>query len=255
MSNIVEVQFQGDRIQATREGEQVWVVVKRVCEALGIEHSAQVTKLKTRLWATMSTIDTVGADGRSRAILCLDLDSLPMWLATIEVSRVRPEARDKLIAYQRECARVLRDHFFGRHVDNPSSLAPILGQIATALTQLVQRQDNFDARLVALEGRSGAAIQRYEAASIKRRITAAARRSVRLGQHGGKWRRAQLVLQSRVQRAANWTGAGSSWDRLPAAYYPFADRELVVIEREIEALEEARGNGNPSRQLSLIRAK
>ena len=37
-----------------------------------------------------------------------------MWLATIEPSRVKPEARDSLVAYQREAARVLRDHFLGR---------------------------------------------------------------------------------------------------------------------------------------------
>ena len=39
--------------------------------------------------------------------------------ATIEPSRVRPELRPKLELYQREAARVLRDHFFGPRTAEP----------------------------------------------------------------------------------------------------------------------------------------
>ncbi len=36
-----------------------------------------------------------------------------MWVATIDTSRVSPAARPKLVLFQREAAKVLRDHFFG----------------------------------------------------------------------------------------------------------------------------------------------
>lgn len=45
----------------------------------------------------------------------LHLDALPMWLATIEPSRVAAEARPRLERFQLECAKALRDHFFGQH--------------------------------------------------------------------------------------------------------------------------------------------
>src|SRR5262245_59325551 len=35
-----------------------------------------------------------------------------MWLATIDPARVKPEVRPKLTHYQRDAARVLREHFF-----------------------------------------------------------------------------------------------------------------------------------------------
>jgi antirepressor protein len=44
----------------------------------------------------------------------LHLDSMPMWLATVEPNRVAPDVRPKLVRYQNECAQVLHDHFFGR---------------------------------------------------------------------------------------------------------------------------------------------
>jgi hypothetical protein len=37
-----------------------------------------------------------------------------LWLARISAARVKPEIRDRLIAYQLECAEVLADHFAGR---------------------------------------------------------------------------------------------------------------------------------------------
>ena len=40
------------------------------------------------VWATTAFNAVVGADGKNREMFMLHLDSLPMWLATIEPSRV-----------------------------------------------------------------------------------------------------------------------------------------------------------------------
>lgn len=112
-TSLVTVNFHGDELQAVRTDGGVQVVVKRVCDMLGIDHSSQVAKLKNQAWATMGPVTTVAEDGRSRELLCIHLDCLPMWLATVDVGRVREELRGKLVSYQKECARALRDHFFG----------------------------------------------------------------------------------------------------------------------------------------------
>src|SRR5690606_41519734 len=91
MSEIVKVQFHGDTIEAIPRDGTAWVVVRPVCDALGIDYSTQVAKLKTKAWATVGLIPMVANDGKNRELFCLDLDSLPMWLATIEPSWVRPE--------------------------------------------------------------------------------------------------------------------------------------------------------------------
>jgi hypothetical protein len=69
----------------------------------------------------------VAQDGNERELVMLDLDTLPMWLATIDSGRVREDVRPKLAKYQRECARVLRDHFFQRGRD------PLVASLESAL--------------------------------------------------------------------------------------------------------------------------
>lgn len=109
----VRVPFQGEQLEAVSEGARLWVSLRRICEALMLSFPAQTVKLRAKLWATVAMIATVADDGRRRSVTCIDLDSLPMWLATIDAGRVAPAIRPKLLAYQREAAKVLRDHFFG----------------------------------------------------------------------------------------------------------------------------------------------
>lgn len=112
------VKFQGDAIEAIREGADVWVSVSRVSDALGLASRAQRRRLAGKEWATCRTM-MVQQPGETQArdVFMLHLDAVPMWLATIEASRVRPDVRGKLARYQIECARVLRDHFFGARVE------------------------------------------------------------------------------------------------------------------------------------------
>lgn len=103
MSEIIEVPFYAESVQAVKDGAAISVVTKRVCESLGIAHQSQLEKLKAKACACVTLIVTQApGDGQAREIACLDLDSLPMWLATIDANRVKPEARFKLVAYQKE---------------------------------------------------------------------------------------------------------------------------------------------------------
>jgi hypothetical protein len=228
MNPIVEVQFHGDCVQATRAGDRVWVVVKRVCEALGIADQAQAAKLKGKPWACTTLIVAHDASGRNQELFCLELDSLPMWLATIEVSRVRPEARDKLIAYQRECARVLRDHFFGA----PRQDAPDFAAFARELVGEILRQ--VDRRI---EDRIGSVsfgvIRPWELGAVKRRLSAAADLAV-LAKAYPHRRSALSGLTMRIRTACGWTGTGAHLNRMPASMLPYAERELAAIEREFQ---------------------
>lgn len=107
------VPFHGNTIEAVMEEGRPWASIRSICSGLGLHLQAQHEKLRAKPWAVIRLIRTTAADGKSYETLCIDLDSLPMWLATIEPSRVKPAARDALVAYQKEAARVLRDHFLG----------------------------------------------------------------------------------------------------------------------------------------------
>jgi hypothetical protein len=82
-----------------------------VCDSLGVKADAQREKLKSKPWACTSIIDVQDSTGRVQELAMVDLESLPLWLATIDSNRVAELVRPKLVDYQKECARVLRDHF------------------------------------------------------------------------------------------------------------------------------------------------
>lgn len=111
--SVVHVPFHGETIGAVHDGARVMVPLRPLCDRLGLEPNAQRKRLQRQPWTTAAMMAVVAADGRSRELYCLDLESFPMWLATIETRRVRPEVRAKLEHYQREAAQVLRKHFFG----------------------------------------------------------------------------------------------------------------------------------------------
>ena len=115
-SVIVHVDFRGDTLDVVQDMDGIWLPLKRVSEALGLNARAQIRRLQRQPWATAGLKPAVAEDGKTRELFCIHLDCLPMWLATIESSRVAPEIRDKLVHYQRECAQVLRNHFFGEGI-------------------------------------------------------------------------------------------------------------------------------------------
>lgn len=50
-------------------------------------------------------------DTQARQVLFLDLDYLNGWLFGIDANRVKPELKDKIVAYQHYCYKVLAGHF------------------------------------------------------------------------------------------------------------------------------------------------
>jgi len=130
---VEQIDFHGVTIEALPpNGDgKVWISVRRVCDALGVDPDSQRVKLATKEWActVLITVQLPG-DAQARAVYCIDLDSLPMWLATIEASRVKPAVRPLLLAFQKECARVLRDHFFGVPVARPAKTRRRLAAVA-----------------------------------------------------------------------------------------------------------------------------
>lgn len=139
--------------------------MRRVCEALGVDNARQQSKLKQKPWAVVGFMSTTAADGKNYDTFCIDLDSLPMWLATIEPARVAEAVRPKLIAFQQEAARALRDYFFGGAAINPRLQASLDRlQLARAKEARMSRQ------LEARNRREEAKNRREEAAAIDKLV-------------------------------------------------------------------------------------
>jgi P22_AR N-terminal domain len=239
MSEITTIRFDGDNLQTVREGERVWVVLKRACEALGLDAATQAEKLKEKAWSVTGLIPATGNDAKTYEMFCVDLDTLPMWLATIDVGRVRPEAREKLIAYQRECARVLRDHFFGARTS--SADLTVMSAIAAQVEHLT-RQVAWLAQNIALGGVIAPAQLRHMRSEVK----SIAALEVASGRFKSA-RASSADLYREMGEMASWGGKGKPWTELPAQMAPVAMAVLRVRRSTAEKVVCA-----PARQLRLV---
>lgn len=157
---IQTVPFYGDSLDAARDDAgRVWVSIRGVCDALGVDTSGQLAKLKTKPWACVEFISMQGAaDVQRRGFAMINLDGLPMWLATIEASRVAPEARDALVRYQLEAAAVLRAYYYPAPSTAIAAAAPAPAPVASpdalaVLERVAAQMESLNARLEAVERR------------------------------------------------------------------------------------------------------
>lgn len=116
MSNLITVPFHQNPISILREGDKFYVVLRPISDAFGLNWSAQTRRLKRDdvLSSTVAIMATVGADGKEREMVCIELDYLNGWLFGISANAVKPHLRDKLIEYKKECYAVLAEHFHAK---------------------------------------------------------------------------------------------------------------------------------------------
>lgn len=101
-------------IVSTKVDGQTLVPIRPICDALGVDYSGQLQKLKNddELAPTVGLSPTVGADGKDREMVCLPLEFVFGWLFTINPANVKEEAREAVKQYRRECYHALFLHFF-----------------------------------------------------------------------------------------------------------------------------------------------
>ena len=136
-SSMVPFTFRGDELQVIRlpDGD-VGVPLRRLCEAVGVDPEGQRARLARTpaRWAVTFITKATGPDGKDYETAILARQSIPMWAATLDVSRlVSTEARDKVIAYQDECAEVLAEHFLGLRAparETDRAVVELRGQLA-----------------------------------------------------------------------------------------------------------------------------
>jgi len=89
MQQVETIDFYGDQLEVIRDEQgEGWTVVKRACENVGLDEEPQRKKLRAAKWAVTSVMEATGPDGKTYKMFCLHVDSVPMWLATIQASRV-----------------------------------------------------------------------------------------------------------------------------------------------------------------------
>jgi hypothetical protein len=110
VSNVIP--FRSASLLLVEKGGEPFVPMKPVVEGMGLAWQAQHAKLTSgRFNSVITMIVTTGVDGKQYEMACLPLRKLPGWLMSIHASKVRPELRECVIAFQNECDDVLWLHW------------------------------------------------------------------------------------------------------------------------------------------------
>ena len=153
------VSFYNDEIIAIRASDgAVYVPIRPICENLGVTLAGQRERInRDPVLSEMVTSVSVTLTQQAREMLCLPLNYIPGWLFGISADRVKPELRDKIIRYQKECFNVLAEAFVEGRLTAEESFADLLAgaspetiqayQVAQAVLQLARNQVMLEARL------------------------------------------------------------------------------------------------------------
>lgn len=113
MKDLTITKVNGKAITIIQSDEDRFVPIKPICEALNIDYSSQVKKIKDDefLSSTMVLSTTVGKDKKDREMVCLPYRYVFGWLFTINPANVKESARAAVKHYRIECYNALYDHF------------------------------------------------------------------------------------------------------------------------------------------------
>lgn len=158
-----QVEFYGDEVLAVRTKDgSVFIPVRPICDLLGVDWSAQRRRINRDpvLSEEMKSVSITATDSYrtiSREVLSLPLDYISGFLFGIDANRVKPELRERLIRYQRECYKVLAEAFQEGRLTADPSFDDLLQQasndvveayqIAQAIMKLARNQIMLEVRL------------------------------------------------------------------------------------------------------------
>jgi hypothetical protein len=159
-----EVVFYGDTLVAVMvqidQEPEIYIPVRPISDALGLDWSGQYQRINRddvlSEEVRLIRIESDSARGGRPEHICLPLEFIPGWLFGIQASRVKPELRDKIILFRRECYKVLSEAFQeGRLTSEPAfseliqtdSPAVRAYRMAVAITEMARNQVIMEARL------------------------------------------------------------------------------------------------------------
>ena len=117
MSNQISTQtisFNNQSLVTFEQDGVHYTAMKPICDNIGLAWEAQLARIKRDdiLSSTMIVMIIVAEDGKNREMVCLPIEYLNGWLFGIDVNRCKPEIRETLIKYKKECYQALHDYWF-----------------------------------------------------------------------------------------------------------------------------------------------
>ena len=122
---------------------RLYTSVRRMCGAIGVSFSTQLRKLNDAYWAGLFKMNIPDERGPLQDHTIIDLDSLPLWIASINTKKVSVELRAKIELYQREAKQVLADWFLRKQAPAAAPAAAPAGISEVIVRALVDAVSLF----------------------------------------------------------------------------------------------------------------
>lgn len=129
MVNFQTIKFHNDDIEII----DTFVSVKKLCQNIGITGiSDQYEKIKKDESFESKSLD-IEINGIIQEVVVIPVSKINGWLFSISANKVKPEVKQKLIEYKKECFNVLNNYFNNgiavNHRASETDLQKILNQI------------------------------------------------------------------------------------------------------------------------------
>jgi hypothetical protein len=151
------VEFYGDHLLAAEGPDAtVWVPIRPICEALGLDWPSQYQRLKRDpVLRARQGVVVITTPGGEQPTLALPLKLLPGWLFGIQASRVKPELREKILRYQEDCYEALWNAFKSDILPAAGAPRDLSGaalalEIGEAITTLARQQLELEGRFTTM---------------------------------------------------------------------------------------------------------
>jgi hypothetical protein len=131
----VKLDLSAGSVQTVLVDGEPHVVFRPAVEAIGLDYSTQLRKLRDRSWANRRDIPTVAEDGKTRLMAAVDVRTFLMWLATVNENKVADEVRETLVAYQQETTTAVNAYWTQGGAINPRATEDQLDSLISRAKQ------------------------------------------------------------------------------------------------------------------------
>ena len=154
-NNIKTIDFNGQPLITIEKDNIHYAAVKPIADNIGLHWEGQRQRINRDdvLSSVACMITATGTDDKQYKMMCLPIEFLNGWLFGVDTKRVKPEIKDALIEYKKECYTVLHDYwhtgqaiYLGPTGDVPSTLQDRRGLVkAVKIAQASMGIDICDA--------------------------------------------------------------------------------------------------------------
>ena len=111
-TQIQTIQFNRQSLVSFEQNGTHYTAMKPICENIGLCWDGQRQRIqRDEVLSEGAVIITVPSNGGDQQMICLPIEYINGWLFGIDIKRCKPEIRETLIMYKKECYQALYNYW------------------------------------------------------------------------------------------------------------------------------------------------